>query len=293
MDLSIVIVNWNTRDLLAQCLRSVYDTAGDLALEVFVVDNASSDGSADMVRREFPQVKLIENAENVGFARANNQAIRLSSGRYVLLLNSDAVIMTRAIQAMVSFMDEHDDVGLVGPELLDSSGRSQLSWAAFPTVLSELLGYHSRARKPLRAGANQDLSLTAYEVDWVAGACLLVRMETVKEVGLMDERFFLYSEETDWCHRIRASGWGVVFLPEAKVVHLEGRSSAQLSDEGLLLLYSSKILYARKYFGKLGSIFLKLGLLLRLLVSSWIRPLWGRGKVAISRWRLVKELWHA
>ena len=204
------------------CLASIEHTVmslENLNTETYVVDNASVDGSSAMTRLQFPWATVIENPRNMGFACANNQAIRVATGRYVLLLNSDAILHDQAVSQMIALADRYPEIGVVGPRLIDKQGNTQISWASFPTLWSEILGQHHHSRTPYGNG-------TAYVVDWLAGACLLVRREVIENVGLLDERFFLYSEETDWCKRINESGWLNVYYPTAAVSHFEGSSSS-------------------------------------------------------------------
>lgn len=261
-DLSVVIVNWNARHLLAQCLASVYAYPPEGEFEVFVVDNASSDGSADMVRREFPQVRLIQNTENVGFARANNQAMRTSRGRYVLLLNSDTIVQPGALDSMVCFADQHPEAGVVGGRLLNADESLQPSWAQFPTFWSELLGRNFRKRQPMT-------DHLTYEVDWVGGACLLARRKAIEVVGLLDEDFFMYSEETDWCFRMVRNGWKVYYLPSAEVIHFGGGSSQRASDEMLVQLYQSKLRFFHKHYGPFRKELLRASLIITSLAKGW------------------------
>jgi len=292
VELSIVIVNWNTRDLLVQCLESVYAHSPDGEFEVFVVDNASTDGSAQMVRERFPQVQLIENSENVGFARANNQVITLAKGRYVLLLNSDAIVLPGAISAMVMFMKQHARIGVLGPALLDEEENVQPSWAKFPTIWSELRGVHHRDREPFLDPTQSGQPVEAYQVDWMAGACLLVRKEAIEQVGLMDERFFLYSEETDWCWRIKAAGWHNVYYPQARVMHFEGSSSAQDLSRTYFFLYHSKILYMHKHFGVWRAALLRTGFAVLAAGKALLRLILRQPSVAQAHWMLAKQLFE-
>jgi GT2 family glycosyltransferase len=176
IDISIIIVNWNTRELLCQCLGSIQETSSGIAYEMIVVDNGSTDGSVRAVREAFPLVRLIANTENLGFARANNQGIRASRGQHILLLNSDTLVRPGALAALVRFLNQHSDVGIVGPELLNTDGTVQLSWAAFPTLWSEIRGKNFRVR---RRYATRD-GCEAYNVDWIGGACLLIRRATIE-----------------------------------------------------------------------------------------------------------------
>jgi GT2 family glycosyltransferase len=225
-DVSIVVVSYNACEHLERCLEAVTDGPW----EVIVVDNASTDGSVELVRQRFPSVRLIELAENVGFGAGNNAGIRTASGRYFLLLNSDAWPVDDAIERLVTFADDHRDAAVVGPRLLNPDGSLQRSVRGFPTLWRLATEYFF-----LRKLAPRTQALNAFyggrfdhrsvrEADWLYGACLLVRSEAAAEVGLFDEDFFLFSEETDWCYRFGAAGWKVLFFPGAEVVHIGGAS---------------------------------------------------------------------
>ncbi len=254
IDLSVIVVNWNTRDLLAQCLQSVYDTAGDLACEVLVVDNGSTDGSVEMVESRFPQARLFRNAENVGFARANNQALEQIKGRYALLLNSDTIVFPGALFSLVTFADRYPQAGIVGCRLVNPDGSLQRSWARFPTCLTELLGWNPRTRRLIQRMPR------VYEVDWLGGACILARSEAVEDVGLLDESFFMYSEEMDWCFRMKRSGWRVCYLDDIRIMHRGGGSANRASLTQLILLYNSKLQFFSKHHGSGSVRFLRTGL---------------------------------
>jgi GT2 family glycosyltransferase len=254
-DVSIIIVNWNTRDLLARCLRAVEATVKRARYETLVVDNASSDGSPDMVQRDFPAVTLIANRENVGFARANNQAMRAAAGRYWLLLNSDAFVKEGAVDEMVAFMDAHPQAGIAACKLLYEDGRLQHSCYTFPTLRTELFtafGLDKLFPKSRLFGqylmTDWDYSSTR-EVDVVMGAFMLARAEAVRQVGLMDEAFFMYSEEVDWCYRFKKAGWAVYYHPAVETVHIWGGSSKAVKAQSLIRLYRSRVQYFRKHHG--------------------------------------------
>ena len=265
LDLSIVIVSWNTRDLLAQCLQSVLGGIADLDYEIIVVDNASTDGSQAVVREQFPQVRLVENTENLGFAQANNQAIRISQGKYVLLLNSDTIVHAGALEAMVSFANHHPQAGIVGCKLLNADGSLQASWAQFPTLHSEFLGRNFRQRRRVE-GARE-----VYEVDWVGGACLLARRKAVDEVRLLDGDYFMYSEEVDWCYRMAKAGWKTYYLPEAEVTHLGGGSSRKSAGPMAVQLQRSKLRFFRKHYGPSRTLLLRVALLTKYLVKYLVQ----------------------
>lgn len=257
MDLSIIIVNWNTRDLLGQCLSSVYDTVHGLEFEVLVVDNASCDGSAAMVRERFPEVRLVCNEENVGFACANNQAICACQGRYVLLLNSDVLVLQGALNQMVDFISERSEIGALGCQLLNEDGSIQ-HYPKRQITLAREFGrafYMDELAARLGAGKRQDKA--AREVGRIKGACMLLRREAIDSVGLMEENFFMFAEEDDWCLRILREGWKIYFLPQVAVVHYGGSSVKQVSEEMFLHLHRSKIAFFRKHYGATAALALK------------------------------------
>jgi len=270
-DLSIVVVSWNTRALLERCLGAVAASlaAAPLAAETFVVDNGSSDGSPALVRERFPWVHLIANDRNRGFTAANNQALRLARGRHLLLLNSDAEPLGGALAALVRFLDEHPRAGACGPELLNPDGSHQSSRRRFPTLATALvesttLQRFVPARHPLlRRYYALDLpDHRAAPVDWVVGACLVVRRRAAEQVGLLDEGFFMYSEELDWCRRLRSAGWEVWYVPSARVVHHGGGSSGRDLLHRHRYFHESKCRYFAKYHGRLTGTVLRLYLLL-------------------------------
>jgi GT2 family glycosyltransferase len=278
-NLSIVIVNWNTREFLSRCLRSVYDTTLDLDFEVIVVDNGSTDGSQEMVRQEFPAVSLIVNTENKGFAKANNQAIRRSRGRYVLLLNSDAFVYENTIEHTVAFMDGHPEAGMAGCRLLYENGRLQPSCYAFPTLSTEFFIAVGLDRLFPKSRLFGKYGMTYWdfddirEVDVILGAFMMVRATAIDEVGLMDERYFMYSEEVDWCYRFRDKGWRIYFYPHVEAIHVGGGSTRRVRAEMLVRLYGSRIEFFRKHHGRLSARLLKLVIgfncLLRIGPGAW------------------------
>jgi GT2 family glycosyltransferase len=261
IDLTVVIVSWNVRDLLRRCLQSIEAEArqavDDLALEIVVVDNASADGSVEMVRAEFPHVRLVANEENRGFTVANNQGLALGQGRYLLLLNPDTELTDGALATMVDAMDGRPEIGALGPQLRYPDGSLQSSRRRFPTfatalvestVVQEWWGDNRVLRRYYMADTSDD---AIQSVDWVVGACLLVRRQAYEQVGGLDEGFFMYSEEMDWCRRIKDAGWLVIYLPTATVIHHEGRSSDQVVPARHIHFQSSKVRYFRKHHGTL------------------------------------------
>jgi N-acetylglucosaminyl-diphospho-decaprenol L-rhamnosyltransferase len=285
-DVSVIIVSWNVRDLLEDCLESLLASPGiewgdqapdriatedtsllrepPLSGEVIVVDNASNDGSPEMVRSRFPWVRLIAYSENLGFARGNNRAISLSRGRYVLFLNPDTVVLGDAVAAMVVCMGAHREIGVLGPELRYGDGSLQSSRRRFPTFLMALfestpLAWHWPGNRWARRYHMDDIPPAApggdeiQLVDWVVGAVLLTRKEILDQVGGFDEGYFMYSEELDWCRRAVDCGWRVAFFPEAQVVHYEGKSSEQFVVARHIRFQTSKVRYFRKFHGALAA----------------------------------------
>jgi N-acetylglucosaminyl-diphospho-decaprenol L-rhamnosyltransferase len=255
-DLTISIVSLNTRDLLAACLRSVFTSRG-VAFEVHVIDNGSTDGSAETVARDFPAVSLVRNQSNRGFAAANNIAVNQATGRYVLLLNPDTEIGPDALRAMVAFMDAHPAAGICGPKINFPDGRFQSCGYRFPTLLSEV--QQSKAvgrlmRAVVGPASSVAVEHNAFEVDWVDGACLLIRRDVVEQVGPLDEQYFLYAEELDWCFCVRKAGWSVYAVPSVSIVHHQGQSSAQMSDFSLAYLIETRLRFYRKHYGLLSAI---------------------------------------
>jgi GT2 family glycosyltransferase len=246
-DLSIIVVSWNTSKLLRQCLVAVTQTTQELDVEVLVVDNASSDGSAAMVRQYFPKAQLIENSENLGFAMANNQAIRASKGRYILLLNSDAFLIEGAAAAMVQFMDLHNEAGIVGANLIYPDGKPQPSHSSLPTLLSDIKSLLGLDKAALWLHS-KDRVTNEIETGTVSGACLLARRSMLDQIGLFDDEFFMYSEEVDLCFRAQKSGWKVYHLPFARTIHV-GSGSSGPTAKRMLMLYQGKLNYYAKHYG--------------------------------------------
>ena len=263
--LSVIIVNWNVRDLLRECLRSIEAGKGGLSLEIIVVDSASSDDSVAMVRSEFPSVHLIACTENVGFPRGNNLGLQEARGDYLLLLNPDTVIVDDALAVLVSYLQVNPDVGVVGPQLLNPDGSVQSSRRRFPTVTTgffESTWLEGLAPGILRRYYALDLPDAATaDVDWLTGACIMVPRSTYEAVGGMDEGYFMYSEELDWCRRIKESGRRVVYYPAAQVIHHVGKSSEQAVTARHINFNQAKLRYFRKYHGRFMAAILRVFLL--------------------------------
>lgn len=296
-DLSIIIVSWNVQALLRGCLQSVVAEQGSLRLQVIVVDSASTDGSAEMVAAEFPWVELLACTENVGFPRGNNLGIAKAYGRYILLLNPDTILHDDALTEMVHFLQQNPAVGVVGPQLLNEDGTVQSSRRRFPSLTTAF--FESTWLQPLAPQRVLDryyvLDVADDEtavVDWVMGACLMTRQEIVAAVGGMDEAYFMYSEELDWCRRIQAAQWQVVYFPQARVTHFQGKSSEQVVVNRHIYFNQAKLRYFRKYHGRLQTAVLRVFLLASYMWQMVLEG--GKGIVGHKRplrWQRVKAYW--
>lgn len=284
---SVIITSWNTRDLLVECLTSIAETVDDFGYEITVVDNGSTDGSAGILRRRFPQVHLLTNDSNVGFAAASNQGMRDSSGRYLLLLNSDVVLLPRSLQRAVQFMDDHPGIGVCGAKLLNPNETFQGSYSDFPSIKSEFLnatGLGRRLLNPYYPSHRPKPGEGPCEADWIAGSFMLVRREVYEGVGGMDESYWMYSEDTDWCYRIKQSGWKIYYLPHVPVVHVSGASAGHRAAEMMAQMYTSKVRFFAKHFGQREARRLRLVLKLIFMLREsatrsilWVLPL-GRNQ---------------
>jgi GT2 family glycosyltransferase len=233
MDLSIIIVSWNVKDRLRNCLRSIFANLSNFSAEVYVVDNASEDGSKEMVRAEFPQVKIIANDSNAGFSKANNQAIKASSGRYVLLLNPDMLVLTETLPEMIKFMDEHKEAGIAGCHLINEKGETVPHVRRFPGVLDQLAVilklphlFPWLVNKYLMRDFDYDHPGTNY-VNSIRGSFFMIRREVIERLGGLDERYFIWFEEVDYCRQAINAGWKVAYNPLAKCVDFVGQSFKQ------------------------------------------------------------------
>jgi GT2 family glycosyltransferase len=268
MDLSIIIVNWNTKDLLLQCLESVYQTIKRVEMEVFVVDNGSMDGSIAAAKGRFPEVKFIQNEINLGFARANNQALSLAKGRYLLLLNPDTQVKKGAMERLISFMDAHPEAGGAGAQLLNSDGSRQNSIANFPSLATELLNKSLlRWFFPSVFPGKERNYPEPIEVDSVIGACMVVKRDAIEPVGLLDEGYFLFLEETDWCYRMRRTGWKIYHVPQAEIYHFQGKGVEMEKKKARVEYYRSLYRFFKKNRGRLQWFILLIGSVIKLVVE--------------------------
>ena len=256
MDLSVVIVNWNTRDLLRDCLGSLITGLGALEAEIFVVDNASTDGSAGMVAAEFTAVRLLVQSKNLGFAAGNNVALRLARGRHVLLLNTDTLVHSSVLPDAVEWLDRHPRTGVLGPRVLNTDGTVQASCSSFPSLghlLLQTLGVTRVARWDGYRMTGWDRS-QARRVEVISGAAMFVRRTAVEEVGLLDENFFFYGEETDWCRRFGQAGWDAMYVPLSAITHFGGGSVRSLNHRRDVLLTEATTRLHRKHGGRLAGL---------------------------------------
>ncbi len=275
-EFSIIIVNYNVKDFLRQALLSVRRAVSGLTAEIIVVDNASEDGSAETVRAEFPEVRIIENIENLGFAVANNQALRVASGRFIVLLNPDTVVQENTFSAIHDFLcsNEGKNAGMVGCKILNPDGTLQLAcrrsfptpWVAF-TRLSGLSKLFPKSRIFGKYNLTYLDENALTEVEAISGSFMAVRREALDRIGFLDETFFMYGEDLDWCFRMRAAGWKIFYLPQTQIIHFKGESSKRSNLDSLRIFYQAMHLFARKHFrAKFSTAFYGL-----LVAAIWFR----------------------
>lgn len=257
-DLSVVVVNWNTIDLLRDVLVSAFDTCGDITMQMIVVDNASGDGSAAMVAKEFPQIVLICNEDNRGFAAANNQGFEVATGRHILLLNSDTIVLGDVLAASVRYLDHHPDVGAMGCRVLNPDRTMQRTCAMWPSLTNLALQTSGLWKLPWPRFLGRYLMTdwqrdTEREVDSISGCYLMLRRKVLEQVGTLDEDFFFFGEETDWCRRMRDAGWHLVFAPVGEIVHYGSVSAKKLNHRRDLLLTDATVRLHAKHRGWLSA----------------------------------------
>jgi len=256
-DLSICIVSYKGKNLLFQCLASIYRNTREVTFEVIIVDNNSQDGTIEMVRQTFPTVRLIANQENVGFGKAINQALAVSKGRYALWLNPDTIVLPNALDILVKFMDIRPDVGIVGPKVLNRDGTLQRQCRrGFPTPwrmfcyfsgLSELFPKSKLFAEYLMTYLNDEI---AHEVDAVSGSCLLVRREVMDQIGLADEDYFMYGDDLDYCFRTKQAGWKIYYIPEAQIIHYGGSAAKRKPYKAIYEFHRAMWIYYKKYLAQ-------------------------------------------
>lgn len=264
IDLSVSIVNTNNRVLLEECLASIYRTTRQISFEILVVDNCSNDGSAEMVRAGFPEVQVIQNDRILGYSASHNRALQRCNGRYVLVFNEDMIVLPGAFDHMVAFMDAHPDAGMLGCRLSNPDGSLQPSCWPFPNLPSRLFRalYLDKLFPGSSLTGGYTLGSWAYdsvrEVDVIMGCCVFLRREVLDQVGLMDERFFIYFEETDWCYRTKQHDWKIYFTPGAEIIHYGGQSTRRQSARMATIYLQSLLKYFRKHHGRAAEFLVRL-----------------------------------
>jgi GT2 family glycosyltransferase len=269
VDLSIVIVAWNVRDLVLDCLESIREVKLGISYEVIVVDNGSADGTVAAVSENYPDTRVLALPRNIGFGAGNNRGLEVMRGRHAVLLNSDTIVLPGGLEACVEFLDAHPEVGVAGPQLLNPDRSKQNCIHNSPTLVSELFGQSLLRRLfPRRYPSKRIEYREPLEVEAVLGACLFVRREVTLRVGLIDEDYFFFLEETDWCHRIRAAGWKVFHLPGAHVVHLYGESTKKkVPLRTRIEYYRSRYIFFRKNRGPAAYLALRAIVMTRILLG--------------------------
>ena len=284
LDVSLIIVSYNTADLLDNCLCSIFKQTC-CEFEVIVVDNASIDESVHMIKTKYPEVTVIANENNVGFAKANNQAFEITRGRHVLVLNPDTEIIGNAIEVMSIYMDKNPDVAALGVQIMNPDGERQYSCHHFPTLWNHIINYSQlRCWFPKTTWAGMtDMTYWDYdeirEVDWISGSCMMIRTQALNQIGYLDETFFMYKEEVDWCYRAKKKGWKIVFTPEAKIIHYHGMSSISIKESKKIsnniseYYFFSQYYYFQKHYGKIYALAIRgVDLLYGLFFYAWNIP---------------------
>ena len=267
MDVSIIIVNWNTKKLLLDCICSIYETVKNISFEIWLVDNASSDGSVEAVKQNYPDVKIIQNTKNLGFAAANNIALERMCGQYALLLNTDTILTNGAVEDLFDFMEKNQDAGMACGQLLNQDGSKQNSIANFPGILSLLCNESLlQILFPRKFPGKRREYKKPVEVDSCIGACLMVRKKAMDEVGLLDKRYFFFFEETDWAYRMKQAGWKIYFVPSAGIFHIQGQTVGHNAGSRIMF-YRSRYIYFKKWHPRFY-LLVRLIIFARLLINA-------------------------
>ncbi|KPL01799.1 MAG: hypothetical protein AMJ73_09815 [candidate division Zixibacteria bacterium SM1_73] len=287
MDLSIIVVTWNSQEFIQNCLDSIFLSQGNFSSEVIVVDNGSSDETAKIVEELYPQVNLIQNKKNLGYAKANNQGIEEARGEYILLLNPDTQVLEDALSLMYEFVEEHPDVGALGPKLLNPDKTVQASCREFPvfsTLIWEFFGlswFFPRSRVFGRWRMGYFDFDKQREVDQPMGSCLMLRRATLEDVGILDENFAMFFNDVDLCFRIKKGGWKISFYPQAKVIHYKGASTRKAKVRMIWLSHLAFHKFFKKHKASLANRLLLFLFLIPLVLSAWVRILvFHLGKLA-------------
>ncbi|MBN1882154.1 MAG: glycosyltransferase family 2 protein [Deltaproteobacteria bacterium] len=265
---SFVIICYNNRTLIGDCIESIYRHVTDGDFEIFVSDNGSTDGSVEYIGETFPEVIIVENGRNLGFARANNAALRRASGEYYVLLNSDARLTAGAVAAIRDYMRSHMDVGVAGGALVHEDGSPQNSVAAYPSMMTEIgAKFLLKALFPRKYPGKLHRYVAVIDVDSIIGACMVVRGSAVKDVGMLDEDYFFFIEETDWCYRMKRAGYRVVAVPGATIVHLQGKTAGRYPVRVRIEYYRSLFLFMDKHRGRMYRALFILGIFIKNIVN--------------------------
>jgi len=291
VSLSIIIVTYNSSNCVTTCIHSLGNLPIGLTTETIVIDNASQDGSCEVVHREFPEVVCIRNDSNIGFVKANNQGCKLAKGQFVLFLNPDTEILGQALEEMVRYLIDHPEVGAVGPLLQNSDGSAQQSYFSFPGFLSIFIEYMVSSKLAARLELPRLIGLEPKEVDVIRGACLMSRKSVLDEIGGMNESLFMYSEETDLCYKIKKLGLSIVFLPGPRVIHYERKSMDTQSGFFTRYHYTrSRLIFIRDNYKTLRAFSLKGLIWASLVVKAFVYRLFLRHDKAEIFYSLVRRL---
>ncbi len=292
VELSIIIVNYNVKEFLENALISIKKAIEGINAEIFVVDNASEDGSVEMIKQKFPEVKLIENDRNLGFAKANNQALKLAQGKYILLINPDTVVQEDTFKVLISFLESNPDCGMVGCKILNPDGTLQLACRrSFPTpwvALTKMIGLSSLFPKS-KIFARYNLTYLdteqVTEVDAVSGSFMMIRREVYEQVGGLDEDFFMYGEDIDWCYRIKKAGWKIYYVPYTQIIHFKGESTKRSNIDEIRIFYDAMKIFVKKHYKEFAllGVILRAGILFRGLIAML-------GKFFKNYWEMLIDL---
>lgn len=248
MTLTISLVTANNKHLIMDCLRSIHEGTKDLNLEIYVVINHSADDSQEAIQKSFPEVKLIVNQEKMGFTHNHNMVISRSRGKYILVLNDDTLILDGALNKMVDFMEGHPEIGILGCRILNSDGS--LQWSCGKSFSHKFEFFKAGVLRSFMPFLNYGHPKNTQEVSWVTGACLLVRAEAARSVGLLDENIVIYFEDGDWCYRMIRAGWKVVFYPDASIIHYFGQTRKQYLARDIFIIYQSRLYFFSKHYNR-------------------------------------------
>lgn len=276
MDVSFIIVNWNTKKLLEQAIASIYKHAKDINYEIIVVDNASTDGSAEHVKRKFPKVKLIINNQNLGFAKANNQAIKIAKGEFIFLLNSDAYLIDESLKNLITRARQIPNLGAIAPQILNEDRSIQQSVGYNPDLVRVILWMSfiddlpfGDFLKPYHVDHDRFYK-KEHKVDWITGAAFMIPRNVIAKVGLLDANIFMYGEDVDWCLRIKYAGFEIYYSPAARLIHIGRGSAGKISKNAILGEYKGLIYVYTKHKGKFSlqmlRLLLKIGALARIII---------------------------